>query len=93
RVRALGGFKLPNVPQGAFYVFPNVSELLSLKWKDKPLTDGNGVADFLLDEAHVSVVGGNDFGTPEYVRMSYAASQQSLGEAFDRIGAAVKKLE
>ncbi|MBF6569490.1 MAG: pyridoxal phosphate-dependent aminotransferase [Candidatus Binataceae bacterium] len=92
RVRKLAGFKLPNVPRGAFYAFPNVSALLDRKYKGKPLTDGNGVAEFLLEEARVSVVGGNDFGAPEYIRMSYATSRKNLTEAFDRIGAALEKL-
>jgi len=92
-VRKLPGFRLPNVPNGAFYAFPNVTELLTKKWKGKPLTDGNGVADFLLDEAHVSVVGGNDFGAPEHVRLSYATSRANLNEAFERITRAVSKLD
>jgi aspartate aminotransferase len=91
-VRAIPGFKLPNVPRGAFYAFPNVSGLLTKQWKGKPLADGNGVADFILDEAHVSVVGGNDFGAPEHVRLSYATSRANLAEAFDRIAKAVANL-
>ena len=93
RVRKLPGFKLPNVPLGAFYAFPNVSALLDRKWKGRSIADGNGLAEFILEEARVSVVGGNDFGAPEYVRLSYATSRQNLNEAFDRIGAALGKLD
>jgi aspartate aminotransferase len=93
RVRKLPGFRLPNVPQGAFYAFPNVSALLDRKWKGQPIGDGNRFAEFILEEARVSVVGGNDFGAPEYVRLSYATSRQNLNAAFDRIGAALSKLE
>ncbi len=93
RVRKLPGFRLPNVPRGAFYAFPNVSALLDRKWKGRPIADGNGLAEFILEEARVSVVGGNDFGASEYVRLSYATSRKNLNQAFDRIGAALKQLE
>jgi aspartate aminotransferase len=93
RVRRISGFKLPNVPQGAFYAFPNVSELLGSRFGDKKITDGDGLAAFLLDEAHVSLVGGNDFGAPDHVRLSYATSTRNLNEAFDRIERAVAKLK
>jgi aspartate aminotransferase len=92
RVRALPGFTLPNVPEGAFYAFPNVTPLLSAKSKGTVLKDGDGVAMMLLDEAQVALVGGNDFGAPEHVRISYATSMANLAEAFDRIERAVKKL-
>jgi aspartate aminotransferase len=92
RVRRIPGFKLPNVPQGAFYVFPNVSELLGTSYNGKKITDGDSLAAYLLDEAHVSLVGGNDFGAPDHVRMSYATSIAQLNEAFDRIERAVAKL-
>ncbi|HYB90999.1 MAG TPA: pyridoxal phosphate-dependent aminotransferase [Candidatus Binataceae bacterium] len=93
RVRALPGFSLPNVPQGAFYVFPNVSKLLGTSYKGRKVVDGDSFADFILQEAHVAVVGGNDFGAPEHVRFSYATSPENLNKAFDRIEAALPKLE
>jgi aspartate aminotransferase len=92
RIRSLPGFSLPNVPDGAFYAFPNVTPLLSVKWKDATLKDGDGVARMLLDEAQVALVGGNDFGAPEHVRISYATSMANLQEAFDRIERVVSKL-
>ncbi len=93
RLRSLPGFKLVNVPEGAFYAFPNVSALLGSKWSGGILSDGNQVAEFLLEEAKVALVGGNDFGAPEYVRISYATSRANLKEAFKRIDAAVRKLK
>jgi aspartate aminotransferase len=93
RVRRIPGFKLPNVPQGAFYVFPNVSELLGSKFNGKSIDDGDQLAAYLLDEAHVSMVGGNDFGAPEHVRISYATSTENLNAAFDRVERAVAKLK
>ncbi|MGO9061172.1 MAG: pyridoxal phosphate-dependent aminotransferase [Candidatus Binataceae bacterium] len=92
RVRSLPGFSLPNVPDGAFYAFPSVTPLLSAKWKGAELKDGDGVARMLLDEAQVALVGGNDFGAPEHVRISYATSMANLEEAFNRIERAVKNL-
>jgi aspartate aminotransferase len=92
RIRSLPGFSLPNVPDGAFYAFPNVTPLLSAKWKDAALKDGDGVARMLLDEAQVALVGGNDFGAPEHVRISYATSMTALHEAFDRIERVVRPM-
>jgi aspartate aminotransferase len=92
RVRSLPGFSLPNVPDGAFYAFPNVTPLLSVRCKGAPLTDGDGVARMLLDEAQVALVGGNDFGAPEHVRISYATSMGNLHEALDRIERVVRKM-
>jgi aspartate aminotransferase len=85
RVRKLPGFRLPNVPGGAFYAFPNVSELIGASLGGKAITDGDSLAELLLNEAHVAVVGGNDFGAPEHVRMSYATSRENLNTAFDRL--------
>jgi aspartate aminotransferase len=85
RVRRLPGFQLPNVPQGAFYAFPNISELVGRSIDGKPITDGDALADILLNAAHVALVGGNDFGAPNHVRISYAASREKLNTAFDRL--------
>jgi aspartate aminotransferase len=92
RVRKIPGFRLPNVPSGAFYAFPNVSELFGLSADGRKLTDGDSVAAFLLEEAKVSTVGGNDFNAPNHIRLSYATSREKLTAAFDRIEQAVKKL-
>jgi aspartate aminotransferase len=85
RIRKLPGFSLPNVPQGAFYAFPNISGLVGRKLGGKEITDGDSLADILLNEAHVAVVGGNDFGAPDHIRMSYATSRENLNNAFDRL--------
>jgi aspartate aminotransferase len=93
RVRKLPGFKLPNVPSGAFYVFPNISELIGMSLAGKTISDGNSFADLVLSEAHVALVGGNDFGAPHHVRLSYATSLENLNAAFDRIAAMLAKLK
>ncbi|HJU27760.1 MAG TPA: pyridoxal phosphate-dependent aminotransferase, partial [Candidatus Binataceae bacterium] len=78
RVRQLPGFRLPNVPQGAFYAFPNISEWIGASLGGAKITDGNSMADLMLNEARVAIVGGNDFGAPNHVRMSYATSRENL---------------
>ena len=93
RLRSIPGFKLPNVPEGAFYAFPNVSALFGAKWSGGILRDGNQVAELILEESKVAVVGGNDFGAPDYVRLSYATSRATLEEAFNRIERTVRKLK
>lgn len=93
RVRALKGFGLPNVPEGAFYAFPNVSALIGAKFNGRAIGDGGQLADLLLQEAHVAVVGGNDFGAADHIRISYATSTENLSRAFDRIAQFLAKLE
>src|SRR5262249_10190466 len=92
RIRRVPGFSLPNVPSGAFYAFPNVSGLFGMSHNVRKLGDGNDVAAFLLEEAKVSTVGGNDFDGADYIRISYATSREKLNAAFDRVEQAVKKL-
>jgi aspartate aminotransferase len=92
RVRALHGFRLPQIPQGAFYAFPNISELIGKAIGGRMIEHGDSFAAIALDEAKVAIVGGNDFGAPEYVRISYAASRDNLNAAFDRIAEFLKKL-
>lgn len=93
RVRKLPGFSLPHVPEGAFYVFPNIAELIGMSVDGKIISDGNSFADLVLSEAHVALVGGNDFGAPHHVRLSYATSIDNLNSAFDRIGALLARLK
>ena len=93
RVRRLDGFRLPNVPQGAFYVFPNISALIGASLDGAKVTDGNSLAELILNEAHVALVGGNDFDAPDHVRMSYATSIANLNQAFDRIERLLQRLK
>jgi aspartate aminotransferase len=75
-------------PDGAFYIFPDVSALFGRGG----LRDSNDVARFFLDEARVAVVPGLAFGADGYVRISYATSMERLREGVSRIAAAVAKL-
>jgi aspartate aminotransferase len=74
-----------NVPDGAFYVFPNVTGLLG-----KPLKNGAVCAtsdelnNYLLDQAHIACVSGEAFGAPGYIRLSYATSEAEIVEGMRR---------
>jgi aspartate aminotransferase len=75
-------------PDGAFYVFPDISAYFG----KAGITDSQSFADFLLDEARVAVVPGGAFGLDSFVRISYATSMERLHEGVRRIKAAVAKL-
>ncbi|MAO46426.1 MAG: aspartate aminotransferase [Crocinitomicaceae bacterium] len=85
------GIKL-NQPMGAFYLFPDISGLFGKSFNGKTLNNSDDVAMFLIEEAHVATVSGSAFGTPECIRLSYAASDEILSEAARRIREAVSKL-
>lgn len=85
------GFKV-NQPMGAFYVFPDVSALFGKSFQGKTLENANDVAFYLLEEARVASVSGAAFGTPECIRLSYAAADNVLAEAVRRIDAACRQL-
>lgn len=80
-------------PQGAFYVFPNVSGLFGKTFKGKILNAPCDVADFLLEQAKAAVVPGEDFGSKEHVRFSYATSLEEIEKGCARIRAAVASLD
>lgn len=78
------GFKL-NEPQGAFYVFPDVSSYFGKTIKGKAIENTNDFALFLLEEAHVATVTGEAFGNSDCIRISYAASEEEIRTAVERI--------
>jgi aspartate aminotransferase len=79
-------------PDGAFYAFADVRELVGKKAGDAELEDDLALAGYLLDEAKVAVVPGTAFGAPGHLRISYAASEAQIDEGLSRIAAAVAKL-
>jgi aspartate aminotransferase len=79
-------------PQGAFYAFPDVSGLFPRGWRDQPLGNANRVCEFLLAEARVALVAGDDFAAPHHIRMSYATSRENLARGFDAIERALATL-
>ena len=78
------GFKL-NEPQGAFYIFPDVSFYFGKSLKGKSIENANDFALFLLEEAHVATVTGEAFGNDDCIRISYAASNEEIKAAVQRI--------
>ncbi|TNF66211.1 MAG: pyridoxal phosphate-dependent aminotransferase [Bacteroidetes bacterium] len=82
------GFKL-NVPEGAFYVFPDVSHFFGRTLKGRNIENASDFAMYLLEEARVATVTGEAFGSPNCIRISYAASEKDIREAIRRIGEAL----
>jgi len=91
RLNAVDGITCQK-PQGAFYVFPNVGGLLNKVGLGKKLVSPCDVADYLLEEAKVAVVPGEDFGSNEHIRFSYATSVEDIEKGCSRIRAAIQKL-
>ena len=86
------GFRI-NKPHGAFYLFPDVSELLGTRYDDKIIETSNDLAMYLLEKAHVATVDGAAFGAPGYIRFSYATSEEQIAEAMKRVHTAISNLK
>jgi len=80
-------------PEGAFYVFPNVSNIYGRSYKGKKITSSAELIDYLLDEANVAAVPGAAFGSDDHIRLSYATSLANIEEGMKRIKNAVAKLD
>jgi len=78
------GMTTPN-PEGAFYVYPDVSGLLGKTWAGKQITSSLELADMILEQAEVALVPGEAFGPSGYLRMSYALSDDQLLEGIQRM--------
>ena len=83
-LKDINGFSC-NTPEGAFYVFPDVSALFGKTFKGKQINNATDLSLFLLEEALVATVTGDAFGNPNCIRISYAASQEQIVEAIERI--------
>lgn len=86
------GFKLSK-PDGAFYIFPEVSALFGKKAGEKVINNADDLAMYLLEEALVGSVSGAAFGAPDCIRFSYATADEKIVEAMRRVKAAVEKLQ
>ncbi len=84
----IDGFSL-NVPEGAFYVFPDISSYFGKTLKGTTIKNASDFALYLLENANVATVTGEAFGNPNCIRISYAASEDELREAVKRIKAVV----
>ncbi|MGJ8734276.1 MAG: pyridoxal phosphate-dependent aminotransferase [Cellulophaga sp.] len=80
------GFKL-NVPEGAFYVFPDISAFFGKTLNGTAINNASDLSMYLLENANVATVTGEAFGNPNCIRISYAASEKELREAVSRIKA------
>lgn len=81
-----------NNPMGAFYIFPECKSYLGKSYHEKTLHTATDVAMYLLEEAHVACVGGDAFGAPGCIRLSYATSDENISKAVSRIKVALEKL-
>jgi aspartate aminotransferase len=91
-LKEIPGIKV-NVPQGAFYTFPDISSYIGKSYNGTVIGKASDLAMFLLNEGHVSSVGGDAFGAPDCIRISFAASDDNLREAIKRIKATLAKLK
>lgn len=83
-----------NLPEGAFYFFPEISSFFGKKDENgNVISNSSDLALYLLNVGHVATVGGDSFGNDNYIRLSYAASDESLVEALRRIKEALGKLK
>jgi aspartate aminotransferase len=88
--------EMPNVkctdPQGAFYVFPDVSYYFGKSYEGQVINNSGDLCMYLLNTAHISAVSGDAFGQPGYIRISFANSMENIEEGFKRIKAGLEKL-
>ena len=92
RLADIPGFK-PNVPMGAFYVFPNVQQLYGKSDGTTVINNDSDLCIYILNKAHVALVPGSAFGDPNCIRFSYATSMENLTKALDWIEKAIKELK
>ena len=91
-LKEIPGLKI-NHPEGAFYIFPEVSAYFGTSYGKYTINDSNDLAMYLLEEAHVATVDGAAFCAPGYIRLSYATSDDNIREAVKRIAEALSKLK
>ena len=93
-IQQIPGFRLISKPEGAFYVFPKVSELFGkVTPQGQVIRDANDLAMYILEQGHVAGVSGDAFGAPEGLRFSYATSEEKIVEAMRRVKECVEKLK
>ena len=91
RLNSIPGIRCA-VPRGAFYAFPNISQLFGKKGRGKEIIRSDSFADYLLETARVAVVPGSGFGADTNIRLSYATSMEAIEKGLDRIEEAVAEL-
>jgi aspartate aminotransferase len=81
-----------NNPGGAFYLFPEVSYYFGKRHGDTVIKDAKDLCMYLLNHGHVAMTPGGAFGAPQYIRLSYATSEENIREAVRRIKKALEEL-
>lgn len=84
RLKEIPGIKV-NHPEGAFYIYPEMSAFLGKSYEGEVIETTSQLTEFLLKHSHIAFVAGEAFGTPGYLRISYAASMEDLRKALDRL--------
>jgi len=92
QLKEIPGFEIRE-PKGAFYLFPQVSELFGKSNGSLTINSSTDLSLYLLEQANVATVTGEAFGAPECLRLSYATSEEQMAEAIRRIKAAIEKLK
>lgn len=92
RLNAISGVKCLK-PQGAFYVFPNIAAFIGKNGNGKKLASPCDIADYLLEEAKVAAVPGEDFGSNAHIRLSYATSLENIEEGCRRMRDAFTRIQ
>lgn len=82
-----------NTPDGAFYIFPDISHYFGKSDGEKTISNSSDFCMYILNNAHVALVAGEAFGSPNCVRISYAASEENLIEAVKRMKKSLTKLK
>ena len=90
--RQIPGFEV-SVPDGAFYIFPRISQFFGKQYEGSVINTSTDFAMFLLQIGHVATVGGDAFGSPNCIRLSYATSEDNIREAMKRISKTVALLK
>lgn len=78
-------------PQGAFYMFIDVSELLKKEYNGQVIGDVSNLAKILIEDFNVAVIPCQDFGCPDHIRLSYAISMEQIKKGLDRIESMIEK--
>jgi aspartate aminotransferase len=91
-MKEVPGIKVNN-PGGAFYLFPEVSSYFGKKYADSVIKDAKDLCMYILNVGHVALTPGGAFGAPNYIRLSYATSEEQIREAVQRIKKALSELK
>ncbi|HYF91121.1 MAG TPA: pyridoxal phosphate-dependent aminotransferase [Symbiobacteriaceae bacterium] len=93
RINRIPGWVCKVPPEGAFYLFPNVSGVFGKTIRGKLIGNSDDLGAVILEEARAAVVPGSGFGAPEYIRFSYATSMERIDEGLNRIEALMREAQ